>query len=136
MISADRTGELAVMTAPEAEPGFQAITGEDSRWMNRVGARIGLHVGTYRPVAKAAQVRCPLLICLCEKDSLVSTKATEKVADDAPQGRARPLPDRPLRHLQRRVVRARRVAPGGVPGAPPQRIFTVFVSFVVPRRSR
>ena len=31
-------------------------------------------------------ITCPLLICLCEKDSLVSTKATEKVADEAPQG--------------------------------------------------
>ena len=40
----------------------------------------------YRPGRHAAKIVCPLLICLCEKDSLVSTKATEKVADDAPQG--------------------------------------------------
>ena len=56
------------MTAPEAEPGFAAITGEDSRWQNRVGARIMLHVGTYRPVAKAAKVRCPLLVQVGDRD--------------------------------------------------------------------
>ena len=35
-------------------------------------------------------------------------------------GRGRPLPDRPLRHLHGRVVRAGGVAPGGVPRPAPQ----------------
>ena len=53
-------GSYAVMTAPEADrlPGDDRR--EDSRWMNRVAARIMLHVGTYRPIAKGGYVaaRC------------------------------------------------------------------------------
>ena len=78
-------GELAVMSSPDTMPGFEAITPPDSLWVNAVAARFGLKVGLYRPGRNAARIACPLLICLCEKDSLVSTKATEKVADEAPQ---------------------------------------------------
>ena len=79
-------GSYAVMTAPEAEPGFQAITGEDSRWMNRVGARIMLHVGTYRPVAKAAQVRCPLLVQVGDHDETTPPEPAARMAQRAPRG--------------------------------------------------
>ncbi len=53
-------GTYAVMTAPEAEPGFRAIVGEGSRWRNEVAARVMLWVGLWRPVkdARASPVRC------------------------------------------------------------------------------
>jgi fermentation-respiration switch protein FrsA (DUF1100 family) len=49
-------GSYAVMTAPEAEPGFAAITGDGSSWRNAVAARVMLFVGLWRPVKQAADV--------------------------------------------------------------------------------
>jgi fermentation-respiration switch protein FrsA (DUF1100 family) len=83
--AAGHPGELAVMSAPDVVPGFESITPPDAGWVNAVAARIGLKIGLYRPGRHAARITCPLLICLCEKDTLVSTKATEQVARDAPQ---------------------------------------------------
>ena len=31
-------------------------------------------------------IACPLLICVCDHDSLVDVKASDQVAHDAPQG--------------------------------------------------
>jgi pimeloyl-ACP methyl ester carboxylesterase len=79
-------GSHAVMTAPEAEPGFAAITGEDSRWQNRVGARIMLAVASYRPVARAAHVCCPLLVQVGDLDETTPPEPGAKLALRAPRG--------------------------------------------------
>jgi fermentation-respiration switch protein FrsA (DUF1100 family) len=84
--AAGRPGELAVMTAPDTVPGFESITPPDSNWRNAVAARVGLKLGLYRPGRRAAEITCPLLICVCDQDSLVSAEAADKVAQDAPQG--------------------------------------------------
>ena len=78
-------GELALMNAPDVVPGMESITPPDSAWINAVAARIGLRIPLYRPGRHAARITCPVLICLCDRDTLVSVKATEKVADAAPQ---------------------------------------------------
>ena len=74
------------MSAPDVLPGFKAITPPDSAWVNLVAARAGLKIGLYRPRSARRQTTCPLLICVCDKDSLVDADAAEKVAHDAPQG--------------------------------------------------
>jgi pimeloyl-ACP methyl ester carboxylesterase len=79
-------GSYAVMTAPEAEPGFAAITGEDSRWRNAVGARVMLQVGTFRPIASAAKVACPLLVCVCDADATTPPDPAARMAERAPRG--------------------------------------------------
>ena len=81
-----RPGELAVMTAPDAVDGFASLTSPDSTWVNAVTARIVLKVGLYRPGTKAAQITCPLLLCVCDHDSLVDAQAADQVAQAAPQG--------------------------------------------------
>jgi fermentation-respiration switch protein FrsA (DUF1100 family) len=81
-----RPGELALMSADDAVPGFASITPPDSAWRNAVAARVGLKIGLYRPGQHAADIACPLLICVCDKDSLVDVAASDKVAHDAPQG--------------------------------------------------
>jgi fermentation-respiration switch protein FrsA (DUF1100 family) len=78
-------GELAIMSTPDTVPGMESITPPGSLWVNAIAARVGLKIPLYRPGRHAAKIVCPLLICLCEKDALVSVKATEKVADEAPQ---------------------------------------------------
>jgi dienelactone hydrolase len=81
-----RPGELALMSAPDAVEGFESITAPGSAWVNLVAARVGLRIGLYRPGTHAADIACPLLVCVCDQDSLVDVKASDKVAHDAPQG--------------------------------------------------
>jgi dienelactone hydrolase len=77
-------GTFAVMTTPDSEPGFTALTSADSGWVNRVAARVGLRVGLYRPGRAAARLRCPVLFCVCDRDSVAPAKATLKWAATAP----------------------------------------------------
>ena len=85
-------GSYAVMTAPEADPGFRAILGEDSLWLGQVGARIMLFVGTFRPVAQAADVKCPLLVQVGERDETTPPEPAIKMAERAPRGELKRYP--------------------------------------------
>jgi pimeloyl-ACP methyl ester carboxylesterase len=79
-------GSFAVMSTPDSEPGFLAMTDPGSGWVNRVAARIALTVGLYRPGRDAARVRCPILFCVCDRDSVAPAKQTLKWAATAPRG--------------------------------------------------
>jgi dienelactone hydrolase len=81
-----KPGEVALMTAPDSVPGFASITPPDSVWVNAISARAGLGILRYRPGAKASEIPCPILVCVCDGDSLVDVKASDRVAHDAPQG--------------------------------------------------
>jgi pimeloyl-ACP methyl ester carboxylesterase len=86
--AAGAPGEAALMSSPDAVPGFARLTEPDSAWDNRVAARVGLRIGLYRPGRHAAKIAAPLLVCICDEDKLVSAKAAQKVADTAPRGEA------------------------------------------------
>jgi dienelactone hydrolase len=79
-------GEVALMSAPDARRGFASITPADSVWVNAISARAGLEILRYRPGTGAARIACPILVCVCEHDSLIDVGAAERVAQDAPQG--------------------------------------------------
>lgn len=79
-------GTFAVMTAPEAKPGFAAIIGEGSRWENRVTARVMLRIAQYRPVASAAKLGMPLLVCVCDGDETTPPGPAVTLAERAPRG--------------------------------------------------
>jgi len=68
-------GSLAVMTSPDADAGYRALAPPGFRF--EVAARIALAVGLYRPVHHAAQVRCPVLVQVCERDSVAPVAAAE-----------------------------------------------------------
>lgn len=85
-------GSFAVMSSPDAQPGFAAITPAQSRWENRVAARIGLHVGTYRPGRAAAKLTCPALFCACERDVITPADTTVKYAALASRGEVKRYP--------------------------------------------
>jgi len=61
-------GSFAAMTAPDAEPGYLAIAPPDFR--NEVCARIALEVPLYRPFTYADRLPCPILIQVCDRDSV------------------------------------------------------------------
>jgi len=82
-------GTFAVMTTPDALPGFLSIVPERTRWENRVAARIGLRVASYRPGLAAARLRCPLLTCVCKRDSVCPPARTTTLVARAPRGEIR-----------------------------------------------
>jgi dienelactone hydrolase len=84
--AAGRPGEVALMAAPDTLPGFESITPPDSLWRNAISARAGLAIPLYRPGTRAAEIQCPLLVCICDEDALIDVDAADKVAFDAPQG--------------------------------------------------
>jgi fermentation-respiration switch protein FrsA (DUF1100 family) len=79
-------GSFAVMTAPDVEPGWRAMTPVSTAWENRVAARIALQVTTYRPGRAASRVRCPILFCICDSDSVAPPEPTARYAARAPRG--------------------------------------------------
>lgn len=79
-------GSFAAMTAPEAQPGFASITAGDGAWRNEVAARVMLHIGQYRPVAKAPKVHCPVLVCVCDRDETTPPGPAAKMGAKAPHG--------------------------------------------------
>jgi dienelactone hydrolase len=85
-------GSLAIMTTPDAEPGFAALTPPETLWENRVAARILLHVIRYRPGRAAARLSHPALFCVCEPDSVAPAQTTLKYAVTAPRGEIKRYP--------------------------------------------
>ncbi len=85
-------GSFAVMTTPDAEPGFKALLPTETRWENRVAARIALYAGTYRPGRAAAKLACPVLFCVCDKDALAPAEVTVRYARAAGRGEVRRYP--------------------------------------------
>jgi fermentation-respiration switch protein FrsA (DUF1100 family) len=85
-------GTFAVMTTPDSRPGFDAILPDDTRWENRVAARIALRFATYRPGTSARHVRCPMLFCVCDRDALAPAAATVKLASRAPLAEVKRYP--------------------------------------------
>ncbi len=88
-VTVDATGPpggYAVMTAPEADPGFAAIVPQDSLRSNKVAARVMLTVGLWRPVKDAQRVACPVLICVCDADQTTPSGPAAQMGRSAPRG--------------------------------------------------
>ena len=69
-------GSLAVMSTPDAEDGYRRLAPPGVR--DDVAARIALFVANYRPVKDAGKVRCPVLVQICEHDSVAPPSAAEE----------------------------------------------------------
>jgi fermentation-respiration switch protein FrsA (DUF1100 family) len=85
-------GTFAVMSSPDAEPGFSALTPAQTDWVNRVAARVALRVGVYRPGRVVARVGCPILFCVCDRDAITPAGPTLKYAATARSGEVRRYP--------------------------------------------
>jgi uncharacterized protein len=83
----------AMMTAPDALPAMQALVPDRVVWRNEVSARVALRVLTYRPGRAIARVGSPLLLCVCEADSVTPATATLRHAQNAPRGEVRLHPE-------------------------------------------
>ncbi|WP_371476880.1 alpha/beta hydrolase [Kitasatospora sp. NBC_00315] len=79
-------GAVASLTTPDAMDGDRALDPErrHTNWEQTVAARIALRIGWYRPGRRASQVRCPLLVVVCDQDQSVLPGPAVRAAGNAP----------------------------------------------------
>ena len=91
--TAGMPGEVALMTAPDAYPGYLRLVPDGVELRNEVAARIGLKVLVYRPGVEAEKVTCPILFCVCQTDSVAPARATLRHAAKARRGEVKTYPE-------------------------------------------
>jgi fermentation-respiration switch protein FrsA (DUF1100 family) len=91
--AAGRPGEVALMTTPDAYPGYLKLMPDAAEIPNEVAARFGIKLLTYRPGRLAAKVRCPILFCVCDTDSVAPADTTLRYAARAPHGEVKRYPE-------------------------------------------
>jgi hypothetical protein len=87
-------GEFAVITALGNASDFAAVVGPNSKWRNEFAARLMLKFPFYRPGLKAKHVKMPLLITVCDQDTITPAAPAVKAAERAPRGELRRYPCR------------------------------------------
>ncbi len=91
-------GNYAMMTAPEAKPGFDAMVDPNGLWRNEVAARIMLQLSAgqggmpFRPFKTAKKLTMPVLFCVCDADETTPPGPSIKAAETAPKGELRRYP--------------------------------------------
>ena len=83
---------FAVMNRPDSKAGYLSLVPEGSSWENACPARVFLSTSFYRPGRLAPRVKCPALILIAEKDSLIPARVVEKVASRMPRSETIRLP--------------------------------------------
>ena len=78
----DRFG---VMNRPDSKEGYLALVPEGSSWKNECPARIFLSSSLYRPLSFARKVKCPALVLLAEKDTIIPVRSVERFAGSMPR---------------------------------------------------
>ncbi|MGW0005329.1 alpha/beta hydrolase [Nocardia grenadensis] len=78
-------GERAFVTAPGALAGWESVTPPGYRFDNRITAASGLGMLFYNAASAAPRVRCPLLVCVCERENLIDPAITAQVAARIPR---------------------------------------------------
>jgi len=87
-----RSGELAFVNRPGAWEGWHSVMPPGYRFDNRVPAGAGLSMLLYDAASMAGRVRCPLLVCVSDKEDLMDPAIAVRVAAEAPRGLARHYP--------------------------------------------
>ncbi|MFD6059591.1 alpha/beta hydrolase [Rhodococcus wratislaviensis] len=83
----------ALMTAPDALPGVLAlITDGADTYRNDVPARVALRIPLERPGRALRRVRCPVLLCVCDDDTVAPAWATLRHARRVPEAEVNRYP--------------------------------------------
>lgn len=78
-------GSAALMTAPDALSGYQALIPPNTAFVDEVAARVVPTITAYRPGRSARKVRAPILFCVCDTDSVAPPAQTLAYARTAPR---------------------------------------------------
>ena len=79
-------GQLALMNAPDALPGYAALMPAGTTFANEAAARVVPTIVTYRPGRAAKKITFPILFCVSDTDSVTPPAQTIRYARTAPQG--------------------------------------------------
>lgn len=79
-------GSPALMNAPDALPGYQALQPPGTTFRNEVAARVIPTIAAYRPGRAAKKVAIPILFCVSNTDSVTPPAETLRYAATAPRG--------------------------------------------------
>lgn len=82
-------GRPALMSAEDALPGYLALMPDGTRFINHLAARVIPEIATYRPGLAARRVKCPILFCVSDSDTVTPPGQTLKLARRAPRGEIR-----------------------------------------------
>ena len=83
-----RPGEVAAMNQPDSYDGYHALFEEGTQFRNEFCGRVALGISAYRPIVKASQVLCPLLVLTCAGDTVTPPAPARRMAERAPKGRS------------------------------------------------
>lgn len=93
---AARPGETGLMDAPDVFEGslrlLEASGLREEDFRNDVPARVAVEIPLDAPGRLAKKVRCPILFCVCDDDSVAPASATLRHAAKAPRGEIRRYP--------------------------------------------
>lgn len=79
-------GERALMNAPDALQGYQALVPPGGTFVNEVAARVAPTITRYRPGKAARRVAPPILFCITNHDTVTPAAQTLAYAKTAPRG--------------------------------------------------
>ncbi|HEY6653355.1 MAG TPA: alpha/beta fold hydrolase [Solirubrobacterales bacterium] len=79
-------GKFGAIANDQAFGGLEIIRPKDgTEWQNRVAARSILGIAAHRPVRKAADIRCPILLVVGQNDTIAPASPALTVAERAPK---------------------------------------------------
>lgn len=81
---AGRAHDAALMTAPDAVDGYLPLVPDGHDFTNAVAARIGLVIPRYRPGRALARITCPVLVCVCDHDTVAPPRRTVSYVRQGP----------------------------------------------------
>lgn len=87
-----RPGDAAFVTTPGAWEGWYSLIGEGSTFDGRVPAAAALDMLRYHATAKLPKVRCPLLVCVSDRETLIDPASVPMAAASAPNSTVRHYP--------------------------------------------
>lgn len=76
-----KPGSFALLNAPGAFEGYKSLMSESEHFINEICGRSMLMMQGPNVTKVAENVKCPVLIIVCEKDALVSPNSHKKVAE-------------------------------------------------------
>ncbi|MBU2488775.1 MAG: alpha/beta fold hydrolase [Proteobacteria bacterium] len=86
-------GQLGALTQPGCVEEFmRLVPDEEKANANRVTARTFLEVPAYRPLARAQDVQCPVLVIMAEEDNLIPSRSVQQAAGLLPNAELVSLP--------------------------------------------
>src|SRR4029450_13639245 len=83
-----RPGELAFVNIPGAYEGWMSVVPPGVTFDGRITAGAGISMLFYDAARRARDIRCPLLVCVSDRENLMDPAIALRVAEQAPRGKA------------------------------------------------